>query len=150
MAIRSLTQFLELDEADQFPFNSETAGGDVRVPLSVLAEFIQSLLVVPTELETQYASPGATGFSVTVAPTEEGGNVWLLLTPGGNYAAGTINLPDGTDRQEVLCNCTTSVTTLTVACPGGAGVTGAPSTLAVNGFFRMRFDAVNNRWYRVG
>lgn len=150
MAIRNLTQFAELDAADQVAMSSEAAGGDVRVSLSVLAAFIQSLLVVPTELETQYDAPSGSGFTTTVAPTVEGGNVWLLLTPGGTYAAGTINLPDGTDRQEVLCNCTAVVTALTVACPGGAGVTGAPTTLAANAFFRMRFDGVNSRWYRVG
>lgn len=150
MAIRSLTQFSELDEADQIPLNSEAAGGDVRVALSVLADFIQSLLVIPTEMETQYEAPGGSGFTVTIEPTEEGGNVWLLLTPGGNYAAGTINLPDGVDKQEVLCNCTTIITTLTVACPGGSGITGAPLTLAANDFFRMRYDGVNSRWYRVG
>jgi hypothetical protein len=46
-------------------------------------------------------------------------------------------------------NTTQAVTALTVA-GNGATVNGAPTTLAANGFFRIRFDAVLDVWYRVG
>jgi hypothetical protein len=29
-------------------------------------------------------------------------------------------------------------------------VNGAPTTLAANAFFRLRFDGVFNAWYRIG
>jgi len=49
----------------------------------------------------------------------------------------------------VLVNCTQAVTTLTIN-GNGATVTGAPTTLAANAFFRLRFEAVAGVWYRVG
>ena len=36
------------------------------------------------------------------------------------------------------------------AARNGATVTGAPTSLSANGFFRLRFDAVASVWYRVG
>jgi len=76
----------------------------------------------------------------------------LLLTPAATYAAGTIVLPEKTsciDGQELMCTCTQIVTALTVS-GNGATVNGAPTALAANGFFRLRFDAVFSAWYRVG
>jgi hypothetical protein len=87
-----------------------------------------------------------------IAPDTSGENVYLLLTPTGTLAAGTITLPalaSAVDGQQVLVSCTQIVTALTVA-GNGATVNGAPTTLAANGFFRLRFDGVNNSWYRVG
>lgn len=149
MAIQRLTAVQDLTGDDQVALFSQDFGGDVRVPLTILAAFLETLLTIPQAFETQYAAPSATGFTVTVSPTEDGGNVYLVLTPGGAYAAGTIALPDGQDGQEVLCNCTQAVTALTVSASVGS-VVGAPTTLAANGFFRMRFDGVGAKWYRVG
>jgi hypothetical protein len=53
------------------------------------------------------------------------------------------------DGQELLVNSTQAVTTLTVA-GNGATVAGAPTTLAANGFFRLKFEALVSTWYRVG
>jgi hypothetical protein len=78
--------------------------------------------------------------------------VWLILTPVAGYAAGTITLPLSTNvvnKQEILVNCTQAVTTLTIN-GNGATVTGAPTTLAANAFFRLRYDGVTGTWYRVG
>lgn len=152
MAIDRLSQLDTLDTSDQIPIGSTINGGDFRVALSVLADYIQTLLVVPTELQTQYAAPTATGFSVTVAPPEDGDNVWLMIKPSAAYAAGTVVLPaqaDVIDRQEVLVTCKQAVTTLTVN-GSGATVNGAPTTLAANAFFRLRYDSVEQQWFRVG
>jgi hypothetical protein len=102
--------------------------------------------VLPGALTTQYAAPSSTGFTVTVTA----GNTWLLLTPTGTLAAGTIVLPSApADKAEVSVNCTQIVTALTVSA-GGTTVTGAPTTLAAaNEFFTMRFDAATSAWYRV-
>jgi hypothetical protein len=65
------------------------------------------------------------------------------------YAAGTIVLPAvPTNEQVVNLNTTQAVTTLTVN-GNGKTVTGAPTTLAANAFFTLRFDATTNAWYRV-
>jgi hypothetical protein len=53
------------------------------------------------------------------------------------------------EGQEVLVNCTQSVGTLTVL-GNGANVIGAPTSLAANGFFLMKFEPILSNWYRVG
>jgi len=101
---------------------------------------------------TQYAAPAATGFTVLVAPPDSGDSMFLLLTPNAGYAAGTITLPAAAtcvDGQELLVTTTQLVTALTVG-GNGSTVNGAPTTLAANAFFRLRFDGVFKAWYRVG
>jgi hypothetical protein len=96
---------------------------------------------------TEYAAPNANGFTVAISTNDD---VWLILTPSTGYAAGTITLPaNPTDRQTITVSCSQAVTALTI---GGNGntVRGAPTTIAQNGFFTMRFDDVTNTWIRVG
>jgi hypothetical protein len=76
----------------------------------------------------------------------------LILLPTGAFAAGTLVLPllaNCVDKQEVLVNCTQAVSSLTIN-GNGATVTGAPTSLSTNGFFRLRFDGLAKVWYRVG
>lgn len=126
--------------------------GDPRgAAMSVLQAFMQANLNFQAgEYESQYASPSATGFSISIM--DDSGNVHLILTPTGTFAAGTIVLPAVAtlvDKQEILVNCTQVVTTLTIT-GNGATVTGAPTTLAANAFFRLKYDLLSNVWYRVG
>ena len=124
-----------------------TNNGDTRkASMSLLLTFMQDNLTLPGSLTTQYAAPSASPFSVTVAQ----GDTWLLLTPTGTLAVGTIVLPSApADKSEVSVNCTQIVTALTVSA-GGTTVTGAPTTLAAaNAFFTMRYDAATSAWYRV-
>jgi hypothetical protein len=119
--------------------------GDTRsVSMSVLLAFLEANLTRGT-LSSRYAAPSATGFSVNAES-----NTHLILTPVAGYAAGTIVLPaTPTDRDEFLCNCTQSVGTLTVN-GNGKTVTGAPTSLAANAFFRLKYDGVLSTWYRMG
>jgi hypothetical protein len=121
--------------------------GDTRkAALSTLVTFMQENLTVPGTLTTQYAAPSSTGFTVTITAADK----WLILTPTAGFAAGTIVLPSApTDKQVVSVNCTQSVAALSVTA-GGTTVTGAPTSLAANGFFTLRFDAAASVWYRVG
>ena len=148
--INQLSRADEVTAGDLVPVYSQ-ANGDARAAaISVLAAYIQTLITANDDKVTQYAAPSATGFTVTITDSDE--SVWLILTPVAGYAAGTIALPsaaESVDKQEVLVNTTQAVTTLTVSCSGGT-VTGAPTTLAANAFFRMRFDGVTSTWYRVG
>lgn len=157
MAIERLNQG-DFAAGSQIPFNDTANGSDRRGSVTALAALIGTLLGFPAAaaLLTQYAAPNATGFGVTISPTLSGGamgsGVWLLLTPTGGFAAGTITLPaqaECINGQEVLVSCTQAVTTLTVG-GNGATVNGAPTTLAANAFFRLRFDGVAKAWYRVG
>lgn len=120
---------------------SQSFGAEQSVSITKLAAAISSLITAGKKV-TQYAAPGATGLTTTIAVTD----TWLILTPLAGYAAHTIALPTGVDRSEVLVNCTQAITTLTIS---GGTVVGGPTTLAVNGFFLLRFDGVLSIWYRV-
>lgn len=123
---------------------------DYRVSMTDLMAYIQANISAGDNKVTQYAAPSASGFSVSI--TDGGDSIWLVLTPVAGYAAGTIVLPavaNCVDKQEILVNCTQSVTTLTIT-GNGSTVTGAPTTLAANAFFTLRFEDVTNTWYRVG
>lgn len=124
-----------------------TDNGDTRkASINLLTTYLQGVLSLPGVLSTQFAAPSANAFTVTIAA----GDTWLILTPTGTFAAGAIVLPSApADKAECSIACTQIVTALTVSA-GGTTVTGAPTTLAQNGFFTMRFDAATSAWYRVG
>ena len=152
MAIQNLSSVSTISGSDQLALFSAAVGSDVRATLTTLLSWLQGELTAAGGLITQYAAPNATGFSVQVAPVTDGGSVYLLLTPAAGYAAGTITLPAQAlcvDGQELLVSCTQAVTALTVA-GNGSTVNGAPTTLAANAFFRLRFDGVFKAWYRIG
>jgi hypothetical protein len=129
----------------------KTSDGDYRAAVwSMLMEYIQANISVPGAFVTEYASPSATGFSVALSGSDD---IHLILTPVAGYAAGTLTLPALAgliDGQRVLVNCTQAVTTLTIAANGATAVVGAPTTLAANAFFMLKYDAVAKTWYRVG
>lgn len=152
-AVNQLTAVDSVAAGDLLPVFSQAQGGLRSASLTVLAELLQTMLSSPGASETQYAAPAATGFSVTVNPTTDGGSVYLLLTPAAGYAAGTLVLPDVAEcahGQEVLVTCTQSVTTLTIDGNGATAVNGAPTALTANAFFRLRFDGIFQSWYRIG
>lgn len=154
--INQLTKSTDLSAGDLFPIFS-TDDGDARAAaLSILQKYLQANLSFSNngDYVSQYAAPSATGFSVTITDgLSNNTNVHLILTPLAGYAAGTIILPAKAglvDKQEVLVNCTQAVTALTVSLNGASGAIGAPTTLAANAFFRLKYDAVTFNWYRVG
>lgn len=139
-----------LSTASQLAFYDPANGADRRASVADLIALVQSSLTESGDLVTQYSSPNATGFSVTVAPPALGANVHLLITPLAGYAAGTVVMPASpVDGQQVVVTSTQAITTLTVS-GNGASVNGAPTTLAANGYFRLRYDQINNSFYRIG
>ena len=154
--INQLTRATELSAGDLVPLFATTDGDARAAALSLLQEYLQDNLDFSNngDYHTQYAAPAATGFSVTITDgVDNNTNVHLILTPLAGYAAGTIVLPLRTgvvDKQEVLVNCTQVVTALTISLNGATAAIGAPTTLAANAFFRLKFDAVTSNWYRVG
>ena len=142
--------------SDLLPLYSQSNGDARKLSLSNLLLWLTTNTPTATnnnqpQFTTQYAAPSATGFTVQVLDGSD--NVWLILTPTAGFAAGTIKLPDVSkcvNKQEVLINCTQAVTTLTINGNGATAVTGAPTALAANTFFRLRFDSATSSWYRVG
>jgi uncharacterized membrane protein len=93
----------------------------------------------------QYASPNATGFSVTV---EDKPNVWLILTPLAGYASGALVLPSNpVNLQTLTVNCTQAVASLTIT--SLKSVNGAPTALTANQTFTLAYDSVTQSWYGV-
>lgn len=153
MGIRELPSTDAVTASDGIAIYSGNAGGDRRLPFSVLAAAIQALITGTSRQETQYFAPSATGWAVTVSPTVNGNNVFLLLTPTAGFAVGTITLPPKTQAQHgqtVEVSTTQDVTALTVAGNGATAVNGALTTLSANSFFKLRYNGVLTSWYRVG
>lgn len=120
------------------------------------ADFVTALnTVIVTgrpEADVQYASPAATGFSVSILGTAGNHDVRLILTPVAGYAAGTLVLPPVAglrDKQQVIVNCTQAVTTLTVSINGAVAANGAPTTLAANAKFKLEYDLLMKTWYAI-
>ena len=148
--INQLSTVDDLSGGDLFPVYVSADGDARKVSATNLRAFILEEATTADDKITQYAAPSATGFSVTILNGSD--SIWLILLPTAGFAAGTIILPEVAncvDKQELLVNSTQAVTTLTIN-SNGATVTGAPTTLAANGFFRLRFDALAKVWYRVG
>jgi len=148
--INQLSAVDQVQPSDQVPLYSSQNGDARKASLSLLKTFFQEGITATDDKITQYAAPSSTGFSVQI--NDDSDSVWLILTPTGGFAVGTLVLPalsHCVDKQEILVNCTQAVTTLTIN-GNGSTVTGAPTTLAANAFFRLRFDDVTNTWYRVG
>ena len=156
MAISKLNSTDQIVAGDQIPIGSQSNGDDRRIATTVLLDYMQANLTFPDVtgapvLETQYSVPSATGFNVQI--TDGSDSIHLILTPTAGYAAGTITLPavaNAIDKQEVLVNCTQQVTALTVDGNGATAVTGEPTSLGADDFFRLKFDIISKTWYRIG
>lgn len=147
--INQLSGLGQLSSGDLLPVYVPNNGDARKVSIGQLLAFFQQQFASPT-LATQFATPG-TGFNITVqTPVSE--QQWLVLQPAGTLASGTVTLPLNTqtpDGTEVLITTTQIITTFTLALNGSAAAYGAPTTLAANGFFRMRYYAATNSWYRI-
>lgn len=151
--IHKLASEDQLSVGDQIPIWSSNASDTRRVSITSLVNFLMAQIAANSGFRTQYAAPSSSDFAVTIAPPVNGTSTFLLLTPTGALVAGAIVLPllaNCIDGQEVLVACTQPVTALTMMGNGATAVNGAPSTLAANSFFRLRFDLIAKSWFRVG
>jgi hypothetical protein len=148
--INQLNAADQLSGSDLLPLYSQANGDARKISLTNLMNWLESQQIATQDNKiTQYAAP-LTGATVLLTDTQN--SVWLVLTPAGTIAELTLKLPlvaNCVDRQELLINTTQIVTTLTIDA-NGSSVVGAPTTLAANGFFLFRWDAVLKTWYRVG
>jgi len=148
MSIERLARTDEVNDGTTFAINNN--GQDYRALGSTVLEWVQNGTSSVDGKRLQYAAPNANGFTVLVNDSNK--SVWLVLTPLAGYVQGYITLPsvlNCVESQEILVNCTQSVTALTIN-GNGSTVVGAPTTLAANSFFTLRFEPVLKVWYRVG
>lgn len=138
-----------VSSGEQLPVYSPTNGDARRVSIGTLLDYFEQTFASPT-LATNVYTPG-TGFNLAV-PTPVAAQQWMLIQPTGTLATGTITLPLNTQTPngtEVLITSTQIITTFTLALNGASSAFGAPTTLAANAFFRMRFVQDTNSWYRI-
>lgn len=143
--INQLSSASDISGGDLIPVFKTSQGDARKLSFTTLLDWINENATASNRQVTQYASPGANGFSVTVSQ----GNVWLLLTPAAGYSSGGVVLPGApSDRDTVTVTSTQAVTSLAVT--STKSVIGEPTAIAANGFFTMRYDGVNGAWYRIG
>lgn len=148
--INQLASISQISGGDLLPVYVSNNGDARKVSITQLLQYFQQTFAAPT-VATNLYTPG-TGFNITV-PTPTSEQQWMIIQPAGTLAAGTITLPLNTgvpDGTEVLITTTQIITSFTLALNGAANAYGAPTTLAANAFFTMRFYQATNSWYRVG
>ena len=147
--INQLAGLTQVSGGDQLPIYVPNNGDARKVSVNQLLQYFQTTFAAPT-VATNLYTPG-TGFNVTV-PTPVSEQQWMVIQPAGTLAAGTVTLPLNTgvpDGTQVLVTTTQIITSFTLAVNGAAAAFGAPTTLAANAFFTMRFYQATNSWYRV-
>lgn len=147
--INQLSSISQVSGANQIPVYDTNNGDARKMSVSALLQYFQTSFAAPT-VATNLFTPG-TGFNVAV-PTPVSEQQWMIIQPAGTLASGTVTLPLNTgtpDGTEVLVTTTQQITAFTLALNGAANAYGAPSTLAAQDFFRMRFYQATNSWYRI-
>jgi hypothetical protein len=147
--INQLPLLSEASAGDQIPVYSPNNGDARRLPMSALLSYFQQQFASPTVAVNLYVP--ATGFNIA-APTPISEQQWILLQPAGTLATGTVTLPLNTstpDGTEILVTTTQIITTFAVGLNGATAAFGAPTTMAANAFFRLRFYQSTNSWYRI-
>jgi hypothetical protein len=148
--INQLSGLSQLSGGDLIPVYVPNNGDARKVSVTQLLQYFQQTFAAPT-VATNLYTPG-TGFNITV-PTPVSEQQWMIIQPAGTLAAGTVTLPLNTgvpDGTQVRVTTTQIITTFTLALNGATAAFGAPTTLAANAFFTMRFYQATNSWYRVG
>ena len=148
--INQLAGLSQVSGGDLLPIYVPNNGDARKVSVTQLLTYFQTVFAAPT-VSTNLYTPGA-GFNVTV-PTPVSEQQWMLLQPAGTLATGTITLPLNTgtpDGTQLLVTTTQIITAFTLALNGASAAFGAPTTLAANAFFTMRFYQATNSWYRIG
>ena len=148
--INRLSAVTSVAAGDQWPLWSAANGDTRRASSTALQAYMQSNLTFSAgQFVVQYSAPSATGFSVALLANTN--NQWLILSPLGAYAAGTITFPLSStiaDYQEILIFSTQAVTTLTLA-GNGATIVGAATGIAQNGAMRFKYNLLANTWYLI-
>lgn len=145
--INQLAQLNQLSGSDQIPVYSASNGDARKASISTLLTYIEQAWMSPA-FERVTASPTLSGFTLTL-PT--GANsLFVLLTPTGTMATGTIVLPpaaSAADGQEIVLFTSQEVTALTFTLNGATAVNGAPTGIQAGASLTLRYDVLSVAWY---
>ena len=144
----SLSVADNVEAGDQFVL----AKGDSRqyraASQKTMLTWIKTYFVSPDPV-TQVFTPTD---GATIPMAQNGTSTWLLIKPQGAIPSLNISFPSSevaVDGQLVECSITYAVTTLAIT-SAGLTVSGAPTTIGNDGYFRMKFNAASNTWYMAG
>lgn len=128
---------------------SQSNGASRKISFTNFLAWLDSQAIATQDNKvTQYAAP-VTGATLQVQDDQN--SIWLILTPTGTLSTLTLKMPlksNVLDKTEVLVISSQIATTLSFDANGGT-IIGAPTTIAANGFFTLRYDIVMQTWYRV-
>ena len=138
-----------LTGGDLLPIYSSQNGDARKLSLSALISFFQTTFTNTTFIENRN-TPGD-GFSIELV--QDGQYAWLKLFPTTALATGTIILPAtnvAADGQEILVTTTLQIASFTVNGNGASAVYGAPTVLAAEDSFKLKYDLLTTSWFKVG
>ena len=147
--INRLSSVDTLQGGDQLPVY-DTSNGDARkTSLTLLTDYVKGALGSDLNYFNQFAAPSANNFNVLLEQT--GQSIWLVITPAGGLASGTVTLPNLgvlTDDQEIIIVCTNEVISFSIEA-NGATVEGAPTYLPAYSAFSLRYSLSQGTWYTM-
>jgi len=147
--INQLASLNQLSGSDQIPVYSASNGDARRASVSTLLSYIEQAWMSPA-FQRVTASPALAGFTFTLPTTAS--SLFVLLTPTGPMATGTIVLPaaaSAADGQEIVLYSSQAVTVLSFALNGATALNGAPSGIPADGSITLRFDVLSVAWWTI-
>jgi hypothetical protein len=145
--INELASTNTITGSDQFPVYVSGNGDARKASASTLLAYIQSAWMDPTYTRVT-ASPTLAGFTLTLPSTAN--SLFVLLTPSGTMATGTIVLPPASgaaDGQEIVLYTSQEVTALSFTLNGATALNGAPSGIQGGASLTLRYDSLSVAWY---
>jgi len=147
--INQLASLNQLSGSDQIPVYSASNGDARRASVSTLLSYIEQAWMSPA-FQRVTASPALAGFTFALPATAN--SLFVLLTPTGPMATGTIVLPaaaSAADGQEIVLYSSQEVTVLSFALNGATALNGAPSGIPTDGSITLRFDVLSLAWWTI-
>lgn len=147
--INQLASLNQLSGSDQIPVYSASNGDARRASVSTLLSYIEQAWMSPA-FERVTASPTLAGFTLTLPTTAN--SLFVLLTPTGPMATGTIVLPaaaSAADGQEIVLYSSQAVIALSFALNGAIALNGAPSGIPAGGSITLRYDVLSHAWWTI-
>ena len=147
--INQLASLNQLSGSDQIPVYSASNGDARRASVSTLLSYIEQAWMSPA-FQRVTASPTIAGFTLALPTTAS--SLFVLLTPTGTMATGTIVLPaaaSAADGQEIVLYSSQEVTALSFTLNGATALNGAPTGIPADGSITLRYDVLSVAWYVI-
>lgn len=145
--INQLSTIDTVSSGDLLPTYSTSNGDARKMSIGTLLTYFKETFTSPTFVTSITAIENGQ----TVSATNDSTNQWVLLTPAGTIATGTVVLPISTglvDGQEVMVTSSNTITALTIN-GNGSTVVGGPTTIGATSPFKLRYNLLNTSWYKA-